>query len=98
MKKLFLSVIIAASLFSCATDNRSPEQVRANEENFERWHGFKVKVVDSCEYIIRADRNSSGHAGWGFGFMAHKGNCRFCTERRKKEVTEIIDSLFMMQD
>ena len=33
MKKLFLSVIIAASLFSCTTDNRSPEQVRADEEN-----------------------------------------------------------------
>ena len=93
MKKLLLNVIVIASLLSCATDNRSPEQVRTEEENFERWHEFKVKVVDSCEYIIRADMNSAGHTGWGFGFMAYKGNCRFCKERRQKELKGLVEQL-----
>ena len=34
-------------------------------------------VIDSCEYIC-----------WGHG-LAHKGNCRFCKERRQKEMEEL---------
>lgn len=46
----------------------------------------KTVVIDNCEYI-----------SWGYG-MAHKGNCKFCAERHKKEYTQVVDSLFMMQD
>ena len=35
--------------------------------------GYSTIVIDSCEYIE------------GFNRLAHKGNCRFCVERRKKE-------------
>lgn len=38
-------------------------------------------VIDSCEYID------------GYYKLAHKGNCRFCTERRKKELNELIKQL-----
>ena len=34
-------------------------------------------VIDSCEYIT-----------WGHK-MAHKGNCRFCAQRRMKEIIDI---------
>ena len=34
-----------------------------------------VVIIDSCEYI-------SYSGGYG---LAHKGNCKFCAERRKKE-------------
>ena len=33
----------------------------------------QVIIIDSCEYIH-----------WIYG-LAHKGNCKFCTERRKKK-------------
>ena len=35
-------------------------------------------VYDSCEYII-------GVHGYK-GFLAHKGNCKYCKERREKEI------------
>ena len=34
--------------------------------------------IDSCEYI------------YGFNRLAHKGNCRFCKERRQKELKELV--------
>ena len=37
---------------------------------------FDVIEIDSCEYII-------GGAGYK-GYMAHKGNCKYCEERRKR--------------
>ncbi len=41
-----------------------------------------VIVIDSCEYII--GRNSTGYAG--YGYLSHKGNCKYCAERRKREL------------
>ena len=38
-------------------------------------------VVDSCEYIRGSSR------------LAHKGNCRFCKERRQNELEELIIKL-----
>lgn len=35
-----------------------------------------IITIDSCEYIV-----------WGY-WLAHKGNCRFCKERREKELAE----------
>lgn len=46
---------------------------------------FGLCVYDSCEYII-------GMHGYK-GFLAHRGNCRFCTERRKTELKELIEEL-----
>lgn len=43
---------------------------------------FGVCVYDSCEYLIAAH----GYRG----FLAHKGNCRFCKERRQKELEELV--------
>ena len=38
-------------------------------------------VIDSCEYIS------------GYNRLAHKGNCRFCAERKKKELKELVEQL-----
>lgn len=46
---------------------------------------FGVCIYDSCEYLI-------GVHGYK-GFLAHKGNCRFCKERRQKELEELIIKL-----
>ena len=39
--------------------------------------GFNTIVVDSCEYII-------GHTSYQ-GYMAHKGNCKYCKARNEKQ-------------
>ena len=42
---------------------------------------MKTVVIDSCEYIS------------GYYKLAHKGNCRFCKERRQKELEELVIKL-----
>ena len=44
---------------------------------------YSVRVIDSCEYIVLN----------GVGVKAHKGNCRFCKERRQKELKEFVEQL-----
>ena len=46
---------------------------------------FGVCIYDSCEYLI-------GVHGYK-GFFAHKGDCRFCKERRQKELEELVIKL-----
>jgi hypothetical protein len=41
---------------------------------------YHVIIYDSCEYI----------SGWD---LIHKGNCRFCKERRQKEMKELVEQL-----
>ena len=43
-----------------------------------------VIVIDSCEYICYT---SAG----GYSYLAHKGNCKFCAERRKEELKEMLN-------
>ena len=43
--------------------------------------GYSVVEIDSCEYI----------SFWKSS--THKGNCRFCKERRQKELEELIIKL-----
>ena len=43
--------------------------------------GYTYVELDSCEYIS------------GLNQLAHKGNCRFCKERRQKELEELVTKL-----
>ena len=43
--------------------------------------GYTYIELDSCEYIA------------GVNQLAHKGNCRFCKERRQKELEELVIKL-----
>jgi hypothetical protein len=42
---------------------------------------METVIIDSCEYIS------------GYYRLAHKGNCRFCKERRQKDLKELIEQL-----
>lgn len=44
---------------------------------------FVIIELDSCEYV-------KWNASYGY---QHKGNCRFCKERRQKELEELIIKL-----
>ena len=59
--------------------------VGCESEETERLKGFNLTVVDSCEYLIGGEQ--------GYGFFAHKGNCRFCKERRQNELEELVIKL-----
>lgn len=47
--------------------------------------GGRIVVLDNCEYI------STGYK------LAHKGNCKYCEERRKKEQEELIQKIYEQQ-
>lgn len=47
----------------------------------------QISIIDTCEYI------KCPTYGIGTYVYSHKGNCRFCKERRKKELEELITKL-----
>ena len=69
MKKL---LIIAAVMMLTACNTTRKGRTTENVDG----SAFDVIVVDSCEYLI-------GDCGYS-GYMAHKGNCKYCEQRRKK--------------
>ena len=97
MGKVWLIIVSIFCLVSC--DNRTEEQIwkdyqvkqeKARKDSIReaRYHGFQVIVIDSCEYLIKERRETRGYNGYGWGFMSHKGNCKFCEERRKQNNTK----------
>lgn len=43
---------------------------------------LRIVVIDSCEYLI----GSRYEPSVGYGYLSHKGNCKYCAERRKREL------------
>ena len=56
-------------------------RTEAEREEAKRLNGFNTVVIDSCEYLIKEE--TGGYQG--YGYFAHKGNCRYCKERKEKE-------------
>ena len=86
MKKYFLiinstikNIILLAltTLMLLGCDWNSDYEVNTKKDGLR----YGVIVIDSCEYIRGSNR------------LAHKGNCRFCKERRQKELEELIIKL-----
>lgn len=46
----------------------------------------KIIYLDSCEYIQYWTANYNLN-------IEHKGNCKFCAERRQKELEELVEQL-----
>lgn len=65
-----VAVMIVCCLCSCngTTKTRTIESIDGTT--------FDVIEVDSCEYLVA----TRGYQG----YMAHKGNCKYCEQRRKK--------------
>lgn len=77
MKKNIILALTALMMIGC-TEKDSNGHIAINTGNASN---PKVVIIDSCEYIC-----------WNYR-MAHKGNCRFCKERRQKELKELVEKL-----
>jgi hypothetical protein len=78
MKKIILLVLTALMMVGCLNE-KNPDGTYTTMEP-------RTYIIDSCEYI--------GYLGFGNGdILAHKGNCRFCKERRQKEFEELVTKL-----
>jgi hypothetical protein len=69
MKKLILLLALAFVMCGCVSKNQDGS-IKLNTGNSSN---PQVIIIDSCEYIH-----------WNYG-LSHKGNCKFCAERHKKE-------------
>lgn len=80
MKKIIISTLTALMMVGC--------EMKQTTENIEAPYGgnlgntpFQTILIDSCEYVT------------GTYKLSHKGNCRFCEERRQKELKELVEQL-----
>ena len=78
-RRLFLILLsfIALTMAGCSNQNNIAKSVKEED--------FSTIEYDSCEYLLRI--------GASHGYLAHKGNCRFCKERRQKELKELVEQL-----
>jgi hypothetical protein len=83
IKNIILLIFTALIMVGC--EYKSEAEI----EEAERLNGFNTVVIDSCEYLIM----SKSAVQAGYGYFSHKGNCRFCKERRQKELEEQLRNL-----
>ena len=77
MKKIILLALTALIMVGCG------ESKPVKTDN-----SYKIIIIDSCEYI------ETRIAGYVTGTLPlHKNNCRFCKERRQKELEELVIKL-----
>lgn len=79
MKKIILLALTALMMVGCL--NPSQNDIAKSVEKGD----FSTIEYDSCEYLLRVSFYQ--------GYLAHKGNCHFCKERRQKEMEELVIKL-----
>lgn len=83
MKKIILLALAALMMVGCVY------KTEAEREKAKRLSGFNTIIIDSCEYLKKSDAIGNN----GYGYFAHKGNCRFCQERKQKELEKLVTKL-----
>ena len=102
MKHIGKYVVIAICVIMLAIDilntlamNRGRDSVQVSMSHAPMNHepmicdvadGYSMIVIDSCEYIESFNR------------LVHKGNCRFCVERHRNELKEIIELIKLAKE
>ncbi len=81
MKKIILLALTVLMIAGCMETKDNGEPIISDYYNQHSVDNPYIQVLDSCEYICWRSR------------MAHKGNCRFCKERRQKELEKLVIKL-----
>ena len=80
MKKIILLALATLMVVGCS-------EIDTNESIKNKpvlKHG-NIIDLDSCQYVV-----CDAYDGWAF---VHHNNCRFCAERRKQELKELVEEL-----
>jgi len=96
MKKIFILIVVLFAIVSCSEQpdtniyhevemTNDVYEVNVINNNYPCPTDLHVIVIDSCEYLIGICRN--GYEG--YGYLSHKGNCKYCAERRKRELQNL---------
>lgn len=81
MKRIIFIALTALVMVGCMKRKEDGEPIISDYYGQHSVDNPYIQVLDSCEYIC-----------WKYS-MAHKGNCRFCKERREKELKELAEQL-----
>lgn len=87
-KEYIFSAVLLFLLFACQSHTQEKE-IEVTEIPTEQLineidvHDLEILVIDKCEYIFYKKSPSTNR---GYGFMAHKGNCKnpihFCSNNK----------------
>lgn len=83
MKKIILLAFITMMMVGCY-------QAKAyHDKQIDLVGDYEIKTIvyQGCEYVVM-DSHYKIHA-----VITHKGNCRFCHERRQRELKEFVEQL-----
>jgi len=83
MKKIFLLVLTALTMVACYR----AKAYHDNQINLVCDYGITTIEYQGCEYVVMQSHFKQ------HGTLEHKGNCRFCEKRRRKELEELIEQL-----
>ena len=83
MKKIILLALTTLMMMGCY-------QAKANhDKQIDLVGDYRINTIvyQGCEYVVMGS-NSKTHS-----VITHKGNCKYCKERREKELKELIEQL-----
>ena len=78
MKKVLFILIISILFISCDSPATVEDDIKSTKDSY-------IVVIDSCEYLKE-------HTYYN-DIYVHKGNCKYCEQRRKQELKAIIKEL-----
>jgi len=83
IKKIIILFLLSFLLSSCNfNENKNSSFKLKNNDNDITFTNYEIIVIDSCEYILY-------QSTYNYKEITHKGNCKFCAERRKKEILKL---------
>ena len=88
MKKLILLALTAVMMVGCEETKKPSPTLYRNKKT-----GTITTIIDNCEYIVNKEKYSFSYTEHEYITYTHKGNCRFCKERRQKELEELVTKL-----
>ena len=68
-KEMFKFILLILLISSCTIEH---------SQNKLKEYNWSTITIDSCEYIVK---EKSYGAYLGYGFLAHKGNCKYCKNK-----------------
>ena len=90
MKKFLVLLSFFFVIVSCSKqpDTNVYHKVEKTNDVYRVYDDLNIRVViiDSCEYLIGSRQDGIYQ---GYGYLSHKGNCKYCAERRKRELQNV---------
>jgi hypothetical protein len=84
MKKIILLAFVTLMMVGC---DYQVKDGHSKQINLVGDYQVKTIVYQGCEYVVMESY------WYKRSVISHKGNCRFCAERRKKELKELVEQL-----